>query len=337
MALSDPLVLTILVSALVGVAVLVAAFAMFGKGLSDSERMQRRLEGLATAKPGNAPLKGVSVRARDREKERRKAVEESLKELEQKQKEQRAKLTLKRRLEQAGLNISPLVFHLTSAAFGITAGLVAFVLGVKIWIAALILFATGVGLPRWALAFMRAARMKKFGEEFANAIDVIVRGVKSGLPLNDCLQIIARESQEPVKSEFQTLVDAQKVGVSLEQSLQRMYDNMPIAEVSFFGIVLSIQQKTGGNLSEALGNLSGVLRGRKSMRGKIEALSGEAKASAMIIGSLPPGVMLMVYLSTPAYIRLLWTTHIGEFMIMGCVFWMTTGILVMRKMINFNF
>ena len=112
---------------------------------------------------------------------------------------------------------------------------------------------------------------------------------------------------------------------------------MPVPEVSFFGIVLSIQQKTGGNLSEALGNLSGVLRGRKSMRGKIEALSGEAKASAMIIGSLPPGVMLMVYLSTPSYMSLLWTTHIGEFMIMGCVVWMSMGILIMRKMINFNF
>lgn len=336
-SLSDPMMLTVLVSALVGVAVLIAAFAVFGKGLSDSERMQRRLESLATAKPGDTPLKGAVSRARDREKDRRKAVEESLKELEQKQKEQRAKLTLRRRLEQAGSTMSPLVFYLASAAFGATTGLVALVLGVKIWIAALILFATGLGVPRWTLGFMRARRMKKFGEEFANAIDVIVRGVKSGLPLNDCLQIIARESQEPVKSEFQGLVDAQKMGVPLEQSLLRMYDNMPIPEVSFFGIVLSIQQKTGGNLSEALSNLSGVLRGRKSMRGKIEALSGEAKASAFIIGSLPPGVMLMVYLSTPAYMSLLWTTHIGEFMIMGCVLWMTTGILVMRKMINFNF
>jgi len=335
--LSDPLIFTVLISALVGVAVLVAAFAVFGKSLSDSERMQRRLEGLAAPKAADGPFKGVQSRARDREKERRKAVEESLKELEQKQKEQRAKLTLRRRLEQAGLSISPLVFHIASAVFGITAGLVAFVLGMKPWVAALILFATGLGLPRWVLGFMRANRMKKFGEEFANAIDVIVRGVKSGLPLNDCLQIISRESQEPVKTEFQGLVDAQKMGVPLEQSLQRMYDNMPIAEVSFFGIVLSIQQKTGGNLSEALGNLSNVLRGRKSMRGKIQALSGEAKASAMIIGSLPPGVMLMVYLSTPAYISLLWTTHLGQLMIMGCVFWMSVGILIMRKMINFNF
>ncbi|MFZ1989469.1 MAG: type II secretion system F family protein [Alphaproteobacteria bacterium] len=335
--LSDPLILTILISVLVGTAVLVAAFAVFGKGLSDSERMQRRLEGLAAPKTTDGPLKGPQSRARDREKDRRKAVEESLKELEQKQKEQRAKLTLRRRLEQAGLSISPLVFHVASAVFGITAALVAFVFGMKPWVAALIFFATGLGLPRWVLGLIRAKRMKKFGEEFANAIDVIVRGVKSGLPLNDCLQIISRESQEPVKTEFQGLVDAQKMGVPLEQSLQRMYDNMPTPEVSFFGIVLAIQQKTGGNLSEALGNLSGVLRGRKSMRGKIEALSGEAKASAMIIGALPPGVMLMVYLSTPAYISLLWTTHIGEFMIMGCVVWMSIGILIMRKMINFNF
>jgi tight adherence protein B len=331
-SLSDPLVLTILISALVGVAVLVAAFAVFGNHLSDQDRMQRRLEALQT-KPEVA-IKGA--RMRDREKERRKAVEESLKELEQKQREQRAKLTLKKRLEQAGLGISPTVFHIASVVFGLILGLVAFVLGMKPIVAALIMFAGGFGLPRWVLGMLRGHRMKAFGEEFANAIDVIVRGIKSGLPLNDCLQIIARESQEPVKSEFQALVDANKMGVPLEQSLLRMYDNMPTAEVSFFGIVLSIQQKTGGNLSEALGNLSNVLRGRKSMRGKIEALSGEAKASAMIIGALPPGVMIMVYISTPSYVSLLWTRSIGEVMLMGCVLWMTTGILVMRKMINFN-
>jgi tight adherence protein B len=327
------LMLTLITAGLVGVAVLIAAFALFGNALSTSERMQRRLESLG----GKGEAVPRSTRARDREKERRKAVEESLKELEQRQKEQRARLTLRRRLEQAGLSVSPAAFHIASLVFGLTLGLVVFVLGLKPWLAGLIAFVAGLGLPRWTLALLRGKRMKRFGEEFANAIDVIVRGVKAGLPLNDCLQIIARESQEPVRTEFQSIVDAQKIGVPLDQSLARMYENMPVAEVSFFGIVLSIQQKTGGNLSEALGNLSGVLRGRKSMRGKIEALSGEAKASAFIIGSLPPGVMVMVYLSTPAYISLLWEKPLGQLMLMGCVVWMAMGILVMRKMINFNF
>jgi tight adherence protein B len=115
-----------------------------------------------------------------------------------------------------------------------------------------------------------------------------------------------------------------------------MYDSMPTAEVNFFGIVMTIQQKTGGNLSEALGNLAGVLRDRKRLQGKIKAMSSEAKASAMIIGSLPPAVGTMVYLTTPAYISLLFTEKAGNLMLFGCAVWMGLGILVMRTMINFK-
>ncbi|MBL4864335.1 MAG: type II secretion system F family protein, partial [Rhodobiaceae bacterium] len=119
--------------------------------------------------------------------------------------------------------------------------------------------------------------------------------------------------------------------------LQRVYERMPLPEVSFFMIVLAIQQKTGGNLSEALGNLAKVLRERKKMRAKIQAMSQEAKASAGIIGSLPPGVMLLIYLTTPEYMNLLFVTTTGNMIIAGGVMWMGLGILVMKKMINFNF
>ena len=112
---------------------------------------------------------------------------------------------------------------------------------------------------------------------------------------------------------------------------------MPLPEANFFAIVVSIQQRAGGNLSEALGNLSKVLRDRKKMKGKIKAMSTEAKASATIIGALPIAVMTIVYLTSPDYIALLWTHHIGQFMMVCCVGWMTIGILVMRKMINFDF
>jgi tight adherence protein B len=112
---------------------------------------------------------------------------------------------------------------------------------------------------------------------------------------------------------------------------------MPLSEANFFGIVISIQQKAGGNLSEALGNLSRVLRDRKKMKAKIQAMSMEAKASAMIIGALPVCVGGLVYLTSPAYIELLWTTDIGRFLIAGCAFWMAIGILVMKQMINFDF
>ena len=186
------------------------------------------------------------------------------------------------------------------------------------------------------LALLKSRREKKFTSEFANAIDVIVRSVKSGLPTTEALKIVAREMPEPVASEFSTLVEGLKVGVTLEQGLKRMHDNMPTPEVNFFAIVMTIQQKSGGNLSEALGNLSGVLRDRKRLQGKIKAMSSEAKASAAIIGSLPPVVMFLVWFTTPAYIDLLFTERLGNLMLIGCVLWMIIGIAVMKKMISFK-
>jgi len=197
-------------------------------------------------------------------------------------------------------------------------------------------FGAALGLPRWVLSFLRNRREKAFTQEFANAIDVIVRSVRSGLPTNEALKICAKEIPDPVGSEFARLCEGLRVGVTLEQGLKKMYDTMPTAEVSFFAIVMSIQQKSGGNLSEALNNLSGVLRDRKRLAGKIKAMSSEAKASAMIIGSLPPGVMGIVYATTPAYIMLLFTERLGNLMLAGCAIWMSIGIFVMRQMINFK-
>ena len=166
---------------------------------------------------------------------------------------------------------------------------------------------------------------------------MIVRGVKSGLPVNDCLKLIATESPEPIRSEFQGIVEGQRVGVTLEQGLEKIYERMPLPEVNFFQIVLAIQQKTGGNLSEALSNLSKVLRERKKMRAKIQAMSQEAKASAGIIGSLPPGVMLMIYFVSPEYMNVLFTTTAGNIIIVAGLLWMSIGVLVMKKMIDFKF
>jgi tight adherence protein B len=198
-------------------------------------------------------------------------------------------------------------------------------------------FAAAFGLPRWILGFLTKRRMKKFGEEFPNAADIIVRGIRSGLPVNDCMKMIARESPEPVASEFRQLVESGAMGVSLEQTLEKMYERMPTAEVRFFAIVLSIQAKTGGNLAEALHNLSTVLRARKLMVEKIKAMSGEAVASAMIIGSLPPGVMCLVYVTAPSYMSQMFTDPRGHFLLLGGGIWMSLGIFVMRKMINFKF
>jgi tight adherence protein B len=126
------------------------------------------------------------------------------------------------------------------------------------------------------------------------------------------------------------------VGISIGDAALRLFERVPVPEANFFGIVLSIQQKTGGNLSESLSNLSKVVRERRKMKNKVKAVSMEAKASAGIIASLPVVVTLLVYLSSPAYIEKLWLTEAGRMVLMGCGVWMFFGVMIMRKMINFD-
>jgi Flp pilus assembly protein TadB len=198
-------------------------------------------------------------------------------------------------------------------------------------------FAAGLGLPRWTLGYLKTRREKAFLKALSDAVDVIVRGIKAGLPLFESIKVVATDAPEPLRGEFLAIIETQAIGMPLGDACARLYERMPVPEANFFGIVIAIQQKSGGNLSEALGNLSKVLRDRKKMAEKIQAMSMEAKASAGIIGSLPPIVMLLVYLSTPEYISLLWTHPTGQLMLVGCLIWMSLGIFVMKRMINFDF
>ena len=157
------------------------------------------------------------------------------------------------------------------------------------------------------------------------------------MPLLDSLKLIASEANEPVRSEIRAIIDTQTVGIPLGEACLKLYERMPLPEANFFGIVIAIQQRAGGNLSEALGNLSRVLRDRKKMKAKIRAMSQEAKASAGIIGALPIAVMTLVYITSPDYISLLWTESLGRMMLLCSAVWMSMGIFVMRKMINFDF
>jgi len=306
-----------------------AVFAYAG-GANDASK--KRVAALAKPQPsGRGPRAGVESQA-----QRRKTMQQLLKDIETKQAANKPAMTLRRRLDQAGLG------KFTVRNFWIASGLVALLTaagcmsaGQTIWVAVGAAFVTGFGLPRWVVAFIRKRRLKRFTEDFASAIDVIVRSVKSGLPAPDALGIVAREFRDPVGGEFMRLCEGIKLGVTLEQGMKRMHESMPTPEVGFFSIVMTIQLKSGGNLSEALGNLAAVLRDRKRLRAKIRAMSSEAKASAMIIGSLPPAVMGIVYLTTPAYISLLFTERIGNLLLAGCVVWMSVGIFVMKKMMNF--
>lgn len=307
-----------------------AAFAFTG----GDEKTQKRVA--AVVRP-EGKARGRALTAAQESAQKRKNVAVMLKDVEKNRAAKKEKPTMRRRLEQAGFpKASPRTFWMICGILAAMAAGVAVLTHQTPLVIALAVFAIGLGLPRWVLGFLTARRKKKFTENFAPAIDVIVRSVRSGLPTNEALRIVAREAPNPVGSEFHNLVESTKVGVTMEQALKRMMESMPTPEVGFFAIVMTIQGKSGGNLSEALGNLASVLRDRKRLQGKIKAMSSEAKASAGIIGSLPPAVMTIVYLTTPGYISKLFTDKTGNLMLAACVIWMSTGIMVMRKMINFK-
>jgi tight adherence protein B len=270
------------------------------------------------------------------QKSRREQVEGSLKEIEDRRSKAKSP-PLSVRIAQAGLSWSKRKFFVISGILGALGFVVALGLNGGLLGAAGMAFAGAFGLPRWMLKFLKKRREAKFLKGFPDAIDVIVRGIKAGLPLLDSIRVITNDSPEPIRSEFRAIVETQSFGLPLGDACAKLYERIPVAEANFFGIVISIQQKAGGNLSEALGNLSRVLRDRKKMRAKIQAMSMEAKASASIIGSLPPAVMALVYITSPHYIELLWTESLGHLMLAGSLTWMFIGVMVMRKMINFDF
>jgi tight adherence protein B len=293
--------------------------------------MERRKE--SVAKPERVTR---ATAGRSGPKVRREQVEESLKELEQRQKKAKNP-PLSSRISQAGLHWSKQQFIIVSGALGFGVFLFIMMVGGGLLLAGALGAAAGLGLPRWVLSFLKKRREARFLNVFPEAVDVIVRGIKAGLPLLECLKMIANEAPEPVRSEFRAIIETQTIGLPIGEACTKLYERVPLPEANFFGIVISIQQKAGGNLSEALGNLSRVLRDRKKMKAKIKAMSMEAKASAMIIAALPVTVMLLVYLTSPTYIELLWTEPMGRMMLASCVVWMSMGVFVMKKMINFDF
>ncbi|SEQ61721.1 tight adherence protein B [Faunimonas pinastri] len=325
--------LFMLVAFSIGGLLLVAVFPRLEAG----KRTQGRMNSVA----------GVQNKASERvtgltdDQRRRRSVEETIREIEETQRAKNRrhnKPTLVTRMRQGGLSWSRNAYFLFCAIAGI-AGFIVGTLLIGLSLLPALGFAVALGLlvPHLYVGQRRKRRFKRFSNEFANAIDVIVRGIKAGLPLVDCLKVISTEAQEPVKSEFRQVVEDQTFGMPLSEAVARLPERVPVPEANFFAIVIAVQAKTGGSLSEALGNLSRVLRERKKMDGKIKAMSQEAKSSAAIIGSLPFVVGGLVGFVSPDYIKLLFTTSTGHMVMFGCAFWMFVGIMVMRKMINFDF
>lgn len=315
------------------------AFAILQPTLAREKKVVQRRSFVSRNESDRMANKAHRDRLQEQVK-RRKTIQNSLKDLEARQKERDkhvSKVPLKRRLEQAGWSMGVRQYWMMSAGLGIFALLLCLLFGAPLLITLGVALIAGLGLPRFFLGRARKKRFNAFTQEFPTAIDLIVRGVKSGLPLNDTLKMIASETSEPVRSEFRRIVESQQMGMSISEAVERLYRNIPTSEANFFAIVIGIQAQAGGNLSEALGNLSRVLRERKKMRDKIQAVSMEAKASAGIIGCLPVVVFILVTLTNPEYISLLYTNIYGKILMGISGFWMLMGVLMMKKMINFDF
>ncbi|MBA3447049.1 MAG: type II secretion system F family protein [Pseudaminobacter sp.] len=324
--------------AMAGLSAGAVAYAFLFNTIASEKKAGQRLETVKRADTDRSVVKASRDRLAEAAK-RRKSVQDSLKELDEKQ--QRTNLNIKKpplkiQIRQAGMSVTIERFYIYSVICGLVLAAFAFILGAPLIVVPGALVVGALGLPRWFVSFRRGRRVKAFLNEFPNALDIIVRAVKSGLPLNDGVRLIANEAPEPVKSEFRRIVESQQIGLSIPEASMRMTETMPCPEAGFFGIVIQIQSQAGGNLSEALGNLSRVLRDRKKMKAKVQALSMEAKASAVIIGALPFIVAFLVYLSSPNYIMPLFTTSTGHLILGISGIWMSIGIFVMRKMMNFE-
>lgn len=291
-------------------------------------RMKQRIEAIGTLSGVN----GVTAKAETR---RQKRIQDKVKSVGEGKDKDSIADRIGYALLQAGLQVDIKVIVLICIAISVVATLFILVSGVAHpAIAPVVGLVAGVGLPKMVLGLMASRRQSAFTNNFAEAIDVIVRGIRSGLPVGETLSIISREFHGPIGEEFTMIVEGQRLGMTLDDILARALKRVPTAEFKFFAIVLQIQRQTGGNLADTLENLTDVLRDRKRLKDKIQALSSEAKSSAMIIASLPFLVLLMLSVVNPEYVKILFTE--GLHLVGIGLGMMAFGVAVMWKMINFD-
>jgi tight adherence protein B len=311
-------------------ALMLAAMLLLMRGGPRAQLRARALEIARSGKngKGSVGLKGKGKGGR--------LTQNRVKELAEEGAEKKRRQVIRSLIEQAGLSWTVTKFYVVSAVCAVAALLAYVAADMPLWGAAFAPVAGGLLLPRLFLKRTIARRQRKFTSQLADALDVIVRGIRSGLPVGECLTIIARESPEPISGEFRSIVEGQRLGLTLKEIMDKASARMPTADMRFFAVVLVLQQKTGGNLAEALSNLSSILRARKKMADKVRAMSSEARMTAMIIGSLPFLLGTLIYLINPGYMSVLFTDPLGRAMSIGGLFWMSIGIFIMKQMVSFK-
>jgi tight adherence protein B len=332
---ANPTLIIYGIAGLASLAVLLLGFGIYAAATAPQARLRRRISAVVGDPSPILALPGSGRKDQQSGAKRKKQIQERLKHAEESRQKRRGS-KLREQLVYAGLAISPQQFLLFALIGGAVLTGVAFFFHLPPIILPAIAVIAFLGIPKFVLNYLIKRRLKKFIAAFPDAIDIIVRGVRSGLTVGECLAIVGQESPDPVGPEFRLVNEAIKLGQPMGDALQRMSDRLPSPEFRYFTIVLGTQQTTGGNLAETLAKLSDVLRQRKKMRDKVQAMSSEAKASAGIIGSLPIAVMAVLWFMAQDYVSLLFTRSSGNFMLFLCGLSMGLGILVMRKMINFD-
>jgi tight adherence protein B len=243
---------------------------------------------------------------------------------------------LRQRLQQTGRTWTLAQYGLACLGIIAVVALLLVVKGLPILLAVLIGMFAGIGVPHWIVGKMIKRRVAKFTARFPDAIDLMVRGLRSGLPISETLGIVADEIQGPIGIEFRTVSDKMKIGRSMEAALQETADRLGTPEFQFFVITLAIQRETGGNLAETLANLSDVLRKRAQMKLKIKAMSSESKASAWIVGALPFIVFILIWFINGKYMQTFFTDERLMIAGGGGLVWMGIGVFIMAKMVDFE-
>ena len=327
MTTAQVVLIALIICLIIGLIVFVLVSGMFSQ-------KQKNLEIIRGDNDG--AVSNSNIDEKDLQNKRRSEISKKLKSADGDEEIDDGKASIEVKLGQAGSSMSPEMFWGLSAVSCVVSLILAMVMNVSTLVMVLMAITGFMGVPKFILAKAIQRRQKKFLQEFADALDAVIRLLQAGMPVAEAVSMISREFEGPVGEEMSIIYDKQKIGIPLHEAALEATVRMPLPEVKMFAAGLAIQAQTGSSLSEVLANLSGVIRARFRLKRKVMALSSEAISSAAIIGSLPPLVGVALWFTNPGYLEPLFDTSTGNNMLMFGAFWMTCGVLVMKKMINFK-
>ncbi len=316
--------MNLLTAVLTGIAVTTALIALFYSQLFTPAHVFRRMRDIVAAAPNpKDPSEGLRLR--------RMMLANRLAEVAEEERHRR-QITFKILMAQAGVKWTVKQYVWASIGIGIIFGLVALAVSKNLFIALPAGAILGYWVPRQFLKVQRTRRVRAFINLLPDALDAMARSMRAGLHISESLRIIVREGQEPLRSEFQIVADEQAIGSTLSEALTRLSVRIPVEETQFLSLAISLQAGEGGGLAETLSSLAHTMRERRKLVNKIQAMTAEARASAMLLASLPYIGLFINFLIEPEKTSLLWTTFAGQMVLLGGTIWVLIGFLVMKQL-----